>query len=511
MIFNKYKSLFALAFAAVLVISCDDNQWDLPIVEEIPLTAGTADFSTFVAIGNSLTAGYTDAALFKAGQNNSLPNLLAQKFAMAGGGDFTQPWTNDNIGGLLLGGNPIQEPRLYFTGDSNNPIARLNAMPTNEVSSVTLGPYNNMGVPGAKSFHLLANGYGNVAGVSVGLANPYYARMASSSNASMIEDAMAMSPTFFSLWIGNNDVLSYSIGGGVGTNQTGNFDPTTYGSEDITDPNVFANVYSTLLNTLTSNGSQGVVMNIPYVTSIPYFTTVPYNPVPLDAATATQLNGGFAQYNGGVAQALAYLVSVNAISQEMADAELAKRTVVYAEGQNPVLIMDETLIDLTGINPQLVSMRSATAEDLLVLPSKSVIGTTVGGNPQLINGVSVPLADKWVLTSDEISQVTTAVDAYNTTIKALADSKGIAFIDANVIMQDIANGGISFDEFTMTSQLVWGMTFSLDGVHPTARGYAFMANEVLKAIDTKYGSNFVQSGNLLKAGDYSTFYPESLQ
>ena len=80
-------------------------------------------------------------------------------------------------------------------------------MPTNEVSNVAPGPYNNMGVPGAKSFHLLANGYGNVAGVASGTANPYYARMASSPNASVIEDAVAMDPSFFSLWIGSNDVL----------------------------------------------------------------------------------------------------------------------------------------------------------------------------------------------------------------------------------------------------------------------------------------------------------------
>jgi len=175
MIFNKYKSILTLAFAAVLVVSCNEDQWDLPVAVETPLSTGNADFTTFVALGNSLTAGYTDGALFKAGQNSSMPNLMAQKFAMAGGGDFTQPWTNDNIGGLLIGGFEIQEPRLYFTGAG---LARLDATPTNEITNVMPGPYNNMGVPGAKSFHLLANGYGNVGGVPLGLANPYFARMA---------------------------------------------------------------------------------------------------------------------------------------------------------------------------------------------------------------------------------------------------------------------------------------------------------------------------------------------
>lgn len=498
MIFNKYKTILTLAFAAVLVVSCNEDQWDLPEPVEIPLSAGNADLSNFVAIGNSLTAGYTDGALFKASQNSSMPNLLAQKFAMVGGGDFTQPWTNDNIGGLLLGGIEIQEPRLYFTGSG---LARLDATPTTEVANIMPGPYNNMGVPGAKSFHLLANGYGNVAGVQPGLANPYYARMASSPNASMIEDAVAVNSSFFSLWIGNNDVLSYSLAGGDGVNQTGNFDPSTYGPTDITDPNVFASVYSQLLNALTANGSQGVVMNIPDVTSIPYFTSVPYNPVPLDAATAAQLNGAFAGYNGGLVQAETFGLITNE--------ERVARTINFVQGDNSVTLVDNYLTDLSGLG--LPSYRQATSEDLLVLPSSTFIGTTVGGNPQLINGVSVPLEDKWVLTVDEVNEVAIAVNSYNATIQALATSKGIAFVDANAIMQQVADGGVKFDEFTMKSELIFGMTFSLDGVHPTARGYAFMANEILKAIDMTYGSNFEVSGNLLKADDYTTFYPVGLQ
>jgi hypothetical protein len=38
-----------------------------------------------------------------------------------------------------------------------------------------------------------------------------------------------------------------------------------------------------------------------------------------------------------------------------------------------------------------------------------------------------------------------------------------------------------------------------------------MANSFLKAIDEHYGSNFVASGNLAKAGDYPTNYSPLLQ
>ena len=56
-----------------------------------------------------------------------------------------------------------------------------------------------------------------------------------------------------------------------------------------------------------------------------------------------------------------------------------------------------------------------------------------------------------------------------------------------------------------------GSAFSLDGVHPTARGYALLANEFMKAIDVTYGSNFEASGNMLNVGDYPTNYSPALQ
>jgi hypothetical protein len=243
------------------MIACSDD--DAVVVNEtadgLPLTAGSADFSKYVSLGNSLTAGYSDNALFIEGQANSFPAILASQFALVGGGEFKIPYMNDNVGGLLLGGNLIAGPRLFFNGTGPAPVSGI---PSTEVSSVLAGPFNNMGVPGAKSYHLVAPGYGNVAGVALGQSNPYYVRFASSPSATVLGDAVAQNPTFFSLWIGNNDVLGYATSGGVGTNQLGNLNPATYGGSDITDPNVFASVYSSLLDGLTAGGAKGVVANM---------------------------------------------------------------------------------------------------------------------------------------------------------------------------------------------------------------------------------------------------------
>lgn len=490
---NRYKWLLLL-FAFVFIACQSDDDGVTPVEEEeLIALPGSADFSKFVSVGNSLTAGYTDGALFIAAQENSLPNILAQRFALAGGGSFSQPMMSDNLGGLLLGGTQITENRLFFNGSGPE---RLPGTPTTDITSTLSGSFNNMGVPGAKSFHLIAPGYGNVAGVPAGQANPYFVRFASSPSTTVIADAVAQQPTFFSLWIGNNDVLAYATSGGAGVNQQGNLDPSTYGGNDITDVNVFAVVYSGLVDALTSGGAKGVVANIPNVTAVPYFTTVPHNPVPLDAATAGALNQAYAPYNAGLQQ----VEAAGMISAE----ERARRTINFEAGNNAVVIEDEYLTDLSALG--LPSYRHATADDLIVLPASSFIGTTVDGNPMMINGVSVPLGDQWVLVPEEQDDVLTATQAYNQIIKSIADQKGLAFVDVNTILNELAAGGVAFDEFFLNASLVFGGAFSLDGVHPTARGYAYLANKFMTAIDEAYDSTLPH----VKARDYNTLYPASM-
>jgi len=497
----KYIGLLLLSIG---VASCDVNN-ELDIIEaeaipEVALNTNGLDFSTYISIGTSLTAGQTDSGVFIAAQENSFPNILAGKF----GTDFKQPLMNDNIGGFVSGGNVVVPPRLYFNGAGP---ARLPATPTTELGAPVAGPFNNYGVPGLNSFHLGVPGYG--------ASNPYFGRMASSAGASVMGDALAQNPTFFSLDIGSNDVLGYATGGGVGTDQTGNFDPATYGGSDITDPNVFATLFSGMVTALTANGAKGVVTNVPNVTDTPYFITVPHNPVPLDGATAGAVNGAYAPYNGGIQQALGYLASVGFISPADAAAEIAKRTISFSAGQNAVVIVDEDLTDLEALNPAFAGLkqyRHATADDLLLLPSSTVIGKTVGGNPQLINGVTVPLADKWVLTPQEQVLVQVATDAYNATINSIVSSNSnIVLGDINGLLTELATGAV-FDGYTMTSSLVTGGFFSLDGFHPTSRGYALAANKILAAMDAGFGSNFTSATNgLAKAGDYPTNYSAMLR
>ncbi|MDX5480335.1 MAG: hypothetical protein LPK07_01500, partial [Hymenobacteraceae bacterium] len=81
-----YKSSMLALFAGVLLTSCD------PEIDAPASSAGQADFSTYVALGNSLTAGFQDAALYREGQLNSYPAILADQFEAVGGSEvFRQP------------------------------------------------------------------------------------------------------------------------------------------------------------------------------------------------------------------------------------------------------------------------------------------------------------------------------------------------------------------------------------------------------------------------------------
>lgn len=515
---KNFKWLLLASLAFVACNNEDEVVVDANSSDGKPLTAGSAVVTKYVALGDSYAAGYSDNALFKLAQEGSYANLLAQQFALAGGGDFKTPFMADNIGGLLLGGNVVAGPRLFFNGAGPVPVS---GNPSTEVTTKLTGPFNNLGVPGAKSYHLVASGYGNVAGVAAGLANPYYARFATSATSNLLADAVAQDPTFFSLWIGGNDVLGYATSGGTGKNQTGNMNPATYGGNDITDPTVFASVYANIVTAMTAKGAKGVVANLPYVTALPFFTTVPTNAIPgLSPSQAGQLN----QLFGGINAALAGASLPARFATIVADDGNSKTT-----ESNPLLIIDESLPNIASqitaaLTPSLGAGTAAALgglygqarhassaagkQDFILLTARGVIGTSQAGAPAGFNtiGVTFPMGDGTALTASEFLEIKTATDAYNATIKSVADSKGLAFVELKSVTDKLASGGIVYNGYNTTSAFVFGGMFSLDGVHPSPRGYAIISNLFAEAINAKYGSNFKN----INVGLYRVLFPATL-
>ncbi|HEU0124985.1 MAG TPA: G-D-S-L family lipolytic protein, partial [Flavobacterium sp.] len=84
---------------------------------------------------------------------------------------------------------------------------------------------------------------------------------------------------------------------------------------------------------------------------------------------------------------------------------------------------------------------------------------------------------------------------------------GLAIVDAETIMADLNTvNGITMNSFTLKATFVTGGMFSLDGVHPTPRGYAFIANKFIESINAKYGSNLKG----VDIGNYQVLFPKQL-
>lgn len=516
-IYSLFIFVLAVAFA-----SCDteddlvqQRKDDNPLITDPDPTGtpGNADFTKYVAIGNSITAGYMDGALYDDGQANAFPNLLATQFQISGvgGGEFNQPNINSVQGFNTLLSNPDPETgeilgRLELDLSIPGPVPSIASQADLAAFATQYsGPaINNFGAPGIVLGQLLTPATGGPDVDTNPAYNPYYFRFASNpsqdgmTGSTIIGDAIAAQPTFFTLWIGSNDLLGYALSGA--TNET---IFTSTGDFDF-------QYNSTLDLLLSSTAANGVVITLPPITALPVFRAVPYNPVPLDAATAETLNAAFQGFN----DALEGLLGILQITEN----EKNRRTVTYEAGNNPLLIFDEDLEDLGPKFDILLAASAISAEqraalqpfqqarpavptDLVLLTALPEVGADL--NPAApgtaLNGISVPFADEYILTSGEKSDIDQRWDDFNKTIKAAMDSNSdrVALYDINAIdgvfwdLLGISDGvpGAEIDGFNYQPDFTPNGLFSTDAVHPNPKGHAVIANEIIAVINTSFNAS----------------------
>lgn len=248
---NKYvtKSLMALV-AAGAIVSCK------PTLQENTPSNGEADFSSYIAVGNSLTAGFADGGLYREGQQYSFPEILAQQFKAVGGGNFNSP--------LFTEAQANGSGYLQFTGFTATGTPTTSTVTTNLAYVAPgkfanyEGTFNNYGVPEMKVALLESNGYA--------ANNPYFARILGSASANstymdVVEAAMNnQKATFFSFWEGQNDILSFAYTGG---------------SQALTPVTQFETIYNRSVNKLVGpNKRKGVLGTVGDVLGLPYFNVV---------------------------------------------------------------------------------------------------------------------------------------------------------------------------------------------------------------------------------------------
>jgi hypothetical protein len=397
-------------------------------------THGTADFSRYISVGNSLTAGYADGGLYLAGQMNSYPSIIAQQMQLVGGGPFTQPLFSTSqangsgylqLTGFNADGTPITTP--VTTNLAVRGVQFVQGFGNVILYTKYTGDINNYGVPGIKLLHIVYPPYGNLNGFYERLlpGNPPY-------NTTYLSFVTAKPFTFFSNWLGNNDALGYATSGGAG---------------DVLTPKAeFNQLYQLLIGTLTANGQKGVVATVPDVTAVPYFNTI----------TVGAIVAGIQKVNPAVKG-----IYINALTS-------ASVTGSYAP-------------------------RVATAKDLIVLtfPTSKIgqpVSTPYGMLPYGLTPYS-PVDNQYVLDENEVALTEDYVNSYNETIKAVAGAKGLAVFDSFAYLNNIKAHGLVVDGVSLSSGYISGGLFSLDGVHLTPRGYAIIANGFISAINAKYGSS----------------------
>ncbi|NPA38003.1 MAG: hypothetical protein GXO47_14265 [Chlorobi bacterium] len=435
----KTRYIFLLLLTSLTLWRCEPN------VDEFVPSKGEADFSVFVSIGDSYSAGYTDGALSAYGQTYSFTNIIATELKSVGAGDFKQPMIPE---GMSIGSS----------GNGSYVLAEVNGMlmPVPTPGNPELFtpeywindqvPFNNVAVPGAKSFHLVIPQFGDPT-LGVGNYNPYYTRFASNPGTStVLGDAMLNNPTFFSFWIGGNDVLWYALSGGTGSIGTGAY--------DITPKDLFTNSVNAVVGTLISNGAKGVMCNIPSIDALPYFSYITYDNLILTEQEAQMLNFGYQEYN------------------QYAES-LGLPTIEFQEGPNPFVIADDT-------HP-LGLRQMVKGEKVLLSALSGILGEEHWGSV-------TPLPDNQTLDLAEIDTLTTATNEFNDILKSVAETNKLAFVDANAIMNKLIDGMV-IDGLSYNTQFVSGAFFSLDGIHASPRGCAIIANEFIKAINAKYGSS----------------------
>jgi len=410
-----------------------------------PASARAQQFQQYVALGDSLTAGWQSGCLVQRNQLTSYPAVLASILL---DGDFEMPLVQEVA---LSGSGSPQCLGAVFV-----PPASLSVEPMSEMdgplNALLPRPYNDLGIPGAEVADLTTLTHGDANGTDLEKLSALVLRNVTGSpfdGTSAVNQAGALlapaaSSAIATLWIGSNNTLGASTSGIV-------VDGVTLVSQAD-----FQASYSAIIAGIPP-GVQLIVANISDVTSIPFSTTIP--PVLVDPATRQPVI-----VNGSVVPLLG-----------PGDAGYPCTPVPPDQGCGlpPGSLVNLPASSLLG---QGIGIPVAAGGTGLPLPHGSVDGT--GAHP----GV--------VLYPDDIALLEQKTSEYNSVI---ANSSGDAvLVDTNTRFNEISQRGYSLGGITLTTSFLTGGIFSYDGVHPSTIGYTIVASEFIKAINDQTGSSYRQ-------------------
>ena len=230
---SRLYSLRGLALA--LGVAGLANACTVPFSDLVaPAATRGAMFNSYVAIGNSITAGYQSGGITDSTQKRSYAFLLAQSM----GTRFAYPsMTNPGCPPLIA--NFQTQARVAGTGTTC--LLRAN----------NVDVLNNVAVPGAWS--------GDPTTSSTATSNTLTTFFLGGKT--QVAKALAANPTFVSVWIGNNDLLGPAISSGG----------TAASLAAITSTSAFQTNYDAILNPLVAANPnlKGVLIGVVDVGNAP--------------------------------------------------------------------------------------------------------------------------------------------------------------------------------------------------------------------------------------------------
>lgn len=225
--------------AAATLASCGDDSPDI-----LEPGAGGALFGRYVALGNSLTAGWQSGGINDSTQRESYAYLLARQ---AGTG-FVYP-------SLRAPGCPpplsVFLDTLSFVGGASAPRCAF------RTPAETLTPLSSVAVPLAFAWDLTRQD------TPTGTPNPLQTFVLGGK--SQLRRALDAQPTFVSLWMGNNDVLAAA--------STGSLFPVPGASPGLIPPDTITKYLGAAIDTLAAAPSVqgGIVVGVVDVPNAPRF------------------------------------------------------------------------------------------------------------------------------------------------------------------------------------------------------------------------------------------------
>ena len=160
-----------------------------------------------------------------------------------------------------------------------------------------------------------------------------------------------------------------------------------------------------------------------------------------------------------------------------------------------VTTIPRSFFDPKTFQPADTSTRLLTEESdvqYVLLPALAELLKGVG-LPTVLNGTDDSLPGKFTLTTTEVAEAKTLVDAYNAYLKSKADANPnrITLVDVHKLLEDVTGGLVPGSNGLFPLVDSTGNTvFSYDGIHPNSKGYKQVANLFLEAINASLGKNY---------------------